>query len=205
MADDIILTPAGKQKPGRRAASISRGTEMPTLSPSAFGRRAPSAISRRTSTTRTPSGSRGSSRGASPTFRPCSTAPESWRSRPSTDAVGMGSTVTLRDLDYDDELTYTIVDPISADPTNDKISISSPVGKALVDAKIGDTVEVTHPRRQVAPRSSHDLLTAGKLWRAGSGSGILGAMSFAAQTPSPSLLLRRLQSPSRSRLHRSMR
>ena len=61
------------------------------------------------------------------------------------DTVGMGSTVNLRDLDFDDELTYTIVDPISADPTNDKISISSPVGQALLGKKVGDTVEVNTP------------------------------------------------------------
>lgn len=59
--------------------------------------------------------------------------------------VGMGSVVTVRDLDYNDEATYMLVGSFEADPLNDKVSVSSPVGKALMGAKVGDTVEVNTP------------------------------------------------------------
>ena len=62
-----------------------------------------------------------------------------------SDNVGMGAVVTVRDLDADDEWEYTIVDAISADPANDRISVTSPVGKALLDKRIGDKVDVAIP------------------------------------------------------------
>jgi transcription elongation factor GreA len=59
--------------------------------------------------------------------------------------VGMGTTVKVRDLDYGDEFAYTIVGAYEADPANDKISSLSPVGKALMGAKVGDKVQVDTP------------------------------------------------------------
>ena len=64
---------------------------------------------------------------------------------PGSDVVGMGSTVTVRDLEYNDEFSYTLVGAYEADPANDRISASSPVGKALMGRKVGDTVEVAIP------------------------------------------------------------
>jgi len=64
---------------------------------------------------------------------------------PNSDVVGMGSTVTVRDLEYNDEFSYTLVGVYEADPANDRISASSPVGKALMGGKVGDRVEVTIP------------------------------------------------------------
>lgn len=64
---------------------------------------------------------------------------------PGGELVGMGSAVTVRDMDYGDEETYTIVDVVAADPTSGKISSMSPVGKALMNCKVGDTVEVDTP------------------------------------------------------------
>jgi len=66
-------------------------------------------------------------------------------SGPGAVEVGMGSVVTVRDLDFNDEATYTLVGSFEADPLNDKVSVSSPVGKALMGAKVGDTVEVNTP------------------------------------------------------------
>ena len=62
-----------------------------------------------------------------------------------SDNVGMGAVVTVRDLENEDEWEYTIVDAISADPANDRISLTSPVGKALMGKKIGEKVEVAIP------------------------------------------------------------
>ena len=56
---------------------------------------------------------------------------------PGSDTVGMGSTVTVRDLGYDEEFCYTLVGVNEADPANDRISVSSPVVKALMCRKVG--------------------------------------------------------------------
>jgi len=64
----------------------------------------------------------------------------------SGDAVGFGSTVTVRDETSGKEATYTIVGPTEADAANKKLSAESPVAVALIGAKAGDTVEVQTPR-----------------------------------------------------------
>ncbi len=61
------------------------------------------------------------------------------------DMVAIGSIVMIREIETDDDWELTIVDAMSADPINDRISYSSPVGKALLHHKIGDTVEATLP------------------------------------------------------------
>lgn len=60
-----------------------------------------------------------------------------------TDHVGLGSVVTVRDEFEDWE--FTLVTPVEADPSREKISDESPVGEALVGKKVGDTVSVTTP------------------------------------------------------------
>ncbi|MFZ5595678.1 MAG: transcription elongation factor GreA [Bacillota bacterium] len=62
-----------------------------------------------------------------------------------TDEVTLGSTVVLRDLEYEDEVKYTIVGSMEADPANSKISNESPVGKAILGKTKGDVVEVNVP------------------------------------------------------------
>jgi len=62
-----------------------------------------------------------------------------------TDKVGLGSTVTVNDLDYGDEWTMTLVSPYEADPDSDRISDLSPVGKALFGHKVGETIQVKTP------------------------------------------------------------
>lgn len=63
----------------------------------------------------------------------------------STDNVSIGSRVKVKDLEYDEEIEYTIVGSAEADPYEGKISNESPVGKALIGGKSGDTVEVKVP------------------------------------------------------------
>jgi transcription elongation factor GreA len=62
-----------------------------------------------------------------------------------TDRVGLGSMVTVRDLDYGDEWTLTLVSAYEADPDKDRISDLSPVGRALIGHQIGETVQVKTP------------------------------------------------------------
>ncbi|HHT47889.1 MAG TPA: transcription elongation factor GreA [Firmicutes bacterium] len=59
--------------------------------------------------------------------------------------VGLGSKVSLLDLDTGEELDYTIVGSTEADPSQFKISNESPVGKALLGRKAGEEVAVNVP------------------------------------------------------------
>lgn len=61
------------------------------------------------------------------------------------EVVDIGSIVLVREVETGDDWELTIVDAMSADPINDRISYSSPVGQALMKHKIGDIVEVTIP------------------------------------------------------------
>ncbi len=63
--------------------------------------------------------------------------------------VALGTTVTV-DLDGEEE-TYTIVSPVEAKPREGRISNESPVGRALLGKKVGETASV------VAPGGSFDL------------------------------------------------
>jgi transcription elongation factor GreA len=62
-----------------------------------------------------------------------------------TKAVGVGSTVKVRDLDTGDEWEWSIVGTVEADPAEDRISNESPVGQALVQKSIGDVAVVEIP------------------------------------------------------------
>ena len=57
--------------------------------------------------------------------------------------TGVGDTIILNDLTNGEELRYMIVDPREVDPSRGKISIASPMGKALIGKRNGDTVEIT--------------------------------------------------------------
>ena len=61
------------------------------------------------------------------------------------DRVAVGSTVRLKELASGEEITYMIVGSAEADPTKDKISDESPVGRALLGKRKGEAVEVTAP------------------------------------------------------------
>ena len=61
------------------------------------------------------------------------------------DEVGIGSKVLLEDLEFNEQMEYTIVGSMEADPTKNKISNESPVGRAVLGNKIGMTVKVPTP------------------------------------------------------------
>lgn len=61
------------------------------------------------------------------------------------DVVHIGSKVRVLDIEFDEELDYQVVGSAEADPRSGKISDESPVGKALLGAKIGDIVEAEAP------------------------------------------------------------
>ena len=61
------------------------------------------------------------------------------------DIVMVGSIVKLYDFDFDEEIEYSIVGSAEADPFEGKISNESPVGKALLGARVGEVVEVQVP------------------------------------------------------------
>ena len=61
------------------------------------------------------------------------------------DTVKFGATVGLVDEDTDEEMVYQIVGDMEADVKEGRISISSPIARALIGKGIGDSVEVTAP------------------------------------------------------------
>jgi len=61
------------------------------------------------------------------------------------DCVSLGSEVLLKDMKNKKESKYTILDYVESEPDCGKISISSPIGKALLGKKKGDLVEVRVP------------------------------------------------------------
>lgn len=63
----------------------------------------------------------------------------------SGDQVRFGATVTLSDEDSDEEVAYTIVGVHEADIKAGRMSVHSPLARALISKRIGDTVEVTAP------------------------------------------------------------
>lgn len=63
----------------------------------------------------------------------------------STDVVSIGSKVVVKDLEYDEEMEYTIVGVAEADPYEGTISNESPVGKALLGKAKEAIVEVNVP------------------------------------------------------------
>jgi transcription elongation factor GreA len=64
----------------------------------------------------------------------------------SSDVVSIGSRVRLRDVDAKQTFEYHIVGSAEANPAEMKLSNESPVGKAILGHKKGETVEVTTPR-----------------------------------------------------------
>ena len=69
----------------------------------------------------------------------------------SKDTVSVGSSVVLNYIDDDEEEEYSIVGSMEADPFANKISNESPIGKAILGHKAGETVNV------VTPNGSYDV------------------------------------------------
>jgi transcription elongation factor GreA len=62
------------------------------------------------------------------------------------DRAGLGSEVTVENLENGEEILYTLVIPELADGNKSFVSMASPVGKALMNRHVGDTVTITIPR-----------------------------------------------------------
>ncbi|WP_300545568.1 transcription elongation factor GreA [Maricaulis sp.] len=66
-------------------------------------------------------------------------------SKMSGDQVKFGATVTVLDEDTEEESTYQIVGDDESDVKSGKISISSPIARAMINKEVGDVVEVNAP------------------------------------------------------------
>ena len=65
------------------------------------------------------------------------------------DTISLGTTVTVLDVEFDEEMEYTIVGSAEADPMNGRISNESPVGMALLGRKKDDIIMIETPDGEV--------------------------------------------------------
>ncbi|WP_315122357.1 transcription elongation factor GreA [uncultured Clostridium sp.] len=61
------------------------------------------------------------------------------------DTVSVGTIVKVKDYEFDEDVEFFMVGSAEADPMENKISNESPVGKALIGKRVGETVEVSIP------------------------------------------------------------
>ena len=66
-------------------------------------------------------------------------------SKEPTERIIFGATVKLRNINNNQHVTYKLVGPYESDPDNGKISIASPIGKALIGKEEDDTVRIKTP------------------------------------------------------------
>ena len=64
----------------------------------------------------------------------------------SADQVNFGSTVVVKDLDFDEEEEFTLVGAGEEDYDTGKILVTSPLAQGLISKKVGDQVEITVPK-----------------------------------------------------------
>lgn len=62
-----------------------------------------------------------------------------------TDVVNVGNLVKVLDIDFDEEIEYSVVGSTEANPMLNRVSDQSPIGKAIIGAKVGDTVSFMTP------------------------------------------------------------
>ena len=105
------------------------------------------AICPRTPNTMPPRKPTASTRAASWSLRTSFRAPRSSTSSKlsGSKTIKFGATVTLVDEDTEEKKKYQIVGDVEADVKEGKISISSPIARALIGKSKGDTVEVAAP------------------------------------------------------------
>ena len=68
------------------------------------------------------------------------------------DTIGVGSRVKVLDMEYNEEVEYTIVGSTEADPVGGLISNESPLGEALLSRKVDEEVIVDAPQGQMKYR-----------------------------------------------------
>jgi transcription elongation factor GreA len=155
MADDIVLTPSGKKKVELELAQL-RSIEMPQLAERIRQARDLGDLSENFDyqDAKRQQGFIGGKIADLQALLDRAQIVE--ESAAGTGIVGLGSTVTVRELEFqDDEITYTVVGTYEADPATDRISVASPVGKALMGGKVGDRVSVLTP----GGKSTLEILT----------------------------------------------
>jgi len=78
----------------------------------------------------------------------------------SKDVVSVGSHVKLRDVSAKETVEYHIVGSAEANPSENKLSNESPVGRAIIGKKKGETVEVQTPRGKALKYKILDIKAA---------------------------------------------
>lgn len=73
------------------------------------------------------------------------------------DEISVGSKVIVKDIEYDEDMEYSIVGSAEADPHEGKISNESPLGSSLIGKKLGDIVKVKVPDGHV----EYEILSIG--------------------------------------------
>ena len=63
-----------------------------------------------------------------------------------SDRVVFGRTVRLWDISTEQEIQYQLLGPYESDPDNGRISVTSPLGQALIGTRVGDEVRVRTPK-----------------------------------------------------------
>ena len=77
----------------------------------------------------------------------------------STEHVGIGCTIKVKDLEFDEVEDFALVSSGESDPMANKISDESPIGAALLGAHVGDVIDVTTPSGAVI---RYEVLEIGK-------------------------------------------
>ena len=66
-----------------------------------------------------------------------------------TDAISIGTKVLVRDMDFEEDVEYTLVGSNEANALENKISDQSPIGRAIIGAKVGDILSIAIPSGQM--------------------------------------------------------
>lgn len=61
------------------------------------------------------------------------------------ETVSFGCSIALKNLDTDEEVVYTLVGPYESDIQKGKISMTSPIGRALMEKSVGDEISFSAP------------------------------------------------------------
>ena len=65
------------------------------------------------------------------------------------DVINLGSTVKVLDMEFDEEVEYSLVGTNEANPLLGRISDQSPIGSAMIGATVGDVITVAAPNGEL--------------------------------------------------------